>query len=108
MLSLLPFLLIIVAFWFLLIRPQQKKQRQVREMQSALSVGDEVMLTSGIYATVEEIADDHVLVTVADGVAVKVIRAAIGQVLPKDMPGEDETDAEEAHVEAVAQPEENE
>ena len=83
MATLLPFLVIIVAFWFLLIRPQQKKQRQVREMQSTLAAGDEVMLTSGILATVADVTDDHILVTIAEGVTVKVIRAAIGQVLPK-------------------------
>ena len=108
MLSLLPFVIIIIAFWFLLIRPQQRKQRQVREMQSTLSVGDEVMLTSGIFATVDTVADDHVLVRVADGVTLKVVRAAIGQVLPKETLSLEKTDVDEAPVEPVTQPEENE
>lgn len=94
MATVLPFLVIIIAFWFLLIRPQQKKQRQVREMQSALAAGDEVMLTSGIFGTVEAIADDHVLVNVADGVTLKVVRAAIGQVTPKESPLEDAAESE--------------
>jgi preprotein translocase subunit YajC len=82
--TLLPFLVIIIAFWFLLIRPQQKRQRKIRELQSQLSVGEKVMLTSGIYAEVRGVGDDYVLVEIADGVTVKVARAAIGQVLPTD------------------------
>lgn len=77
--SLLPFVIIIVIFWFLLIRPQQKKQRQVQEMQRQLEVGDTVMLTSGFIGTVTEITDDYLGVELGEGMTVRVIRAAIGQ-----------------------------
>jgi preprotein translocase subunit YajC len=98
-LSLLPFLLIILVFWFLIIRPQQKRQRAAQEMQSELSPGSQVMLTSGIFGTVSEITDDHVAIEVADGVQIKVIRAAIGRILPEDFgqdaaDGDDDTDVE--------------
>jgi preprotein translocase subunit YajC len=96
-LSLLPFLLIIVVFWFLLIRPQQKRQREAQQMQSELAAGSKVMLTSGIFGTVTEITDDHIGIEIADGVAIKVVRAAIGRILPDDFgqaePGDD-TDAQ--------------
>lgn len=82
--SFLPLIAIMVLFWALLIRPQQKRARELRAMQSALSAGDEVVLTSGIFGQVAETADSHVLVEVADGVRLKVARGAIGQVLPKE------------------------
>jgi preprotein translocase subunit YajC len=109
-LSLVPFLLIILVFWFFLIRPQMRRQRESQQMQSALTVGTKVMLTSGIFGTVTEITDDHVGVSVADSVEIKVIRAAIGRVIPTDL--EDATDAaqtpaEETSVER-AESEENE
>lgn len=93
--SLIPFVVIIIAFWFLLIRPQQKRARQTREMQNALSVGDKVMLTSGIYGDVAGITDDYVLVRIAEGVEVRAIRNAIGQVLPDETAdgGPDDPDA---------------
>lgn len=47
-------------------------------MQSSLSVNDEVMLTSGVYGTIRELTDDNVLVEIAEGVVIKVVRGAIG------------------------------
>jgi preprotein translocase subunit YajC len=82
--TLLPLVIILVAFWFLLIRPQQRRQAQLRALQSELTAGDEVMLSSGIFGTVVGSADDYVLVEVADGVTLKVVRGAIGRVLPKE------------------------
>lgn len=82
--SLLPLVIIVVAFWFLLLRPQQKRQAQLRALQSELSVGDEVVLSSGFFGTVTGTTDDAVLVEIAEGVVVRVARGAIGRVLPKD------------------------
>ncbi|WP_169570401.1 preprotein translocase subunit YajC [Nocardioides insulae] len=90
-------LLILVAFfaifWFLLIRPQRNRQKQLQQLQSQLSAGDSVMLTSGIFGTVTGTTDQHVVVEVAEGVELRVLRAAVGQVVPE------ETDAEESHDE---------
>jgi len=104
-LSLLPFLLIIVVFWFLLIRPQMRRQRESQRMQATLAVGDDVMLTSGIFGTVTAITDEHVVVSVADSVEIKVIRGAIGRVIPAVVA--EPADADETSVER-AEPEENE
>lgn len=84
MTALLPFLVIIVVFWLLLIRPQQKRARQAREMQNTVEVGRKVMLTSGIYGEVAGVTDDYLLISVAEGVQIRVIRNAIGQVLPPE------------------------
>jgi preprotein translocase subunit YajC len=91
---LLPILLIAV-FWFLLMRPQQKRQAALRNLQSSLAPGEDVLLTSGVFGKVVEITDDHVLVTIADGVDIRVVRGAIGQVIPRPEPEVAEpTDAE--------------
>lgn len=81
-----PFLLILAVFWLLILRPQQRRQRELRNLQSSLTAGNEVMLTSGIFGTVSSADDDHVLVEVAPGVTLKVARGAIAQVLTTPEP----------------------
>jgi preprotein translocase subunit YajC len=77
---------IALIFWLLIIRPASKRQKQIAALQSALSVGDDVVLTSGVFATVTEIADDHVAVEIAPGVVVRVVRGAIASVRQDDTP----------------------
>lgn len=74
----LPLVGIVLLFWLFIIRPQSRRQKELRSMQSSLSVHDEVMLTSGVFATVVEIADGHVMVEIAPGVVIKVAQGAIG------------------------------
>ena len=81
--SLLPLVGIALLFWLLLIRPAQRRQRETLRMQSAITVGDEVMLTSGIYGTVKTVVDDRFEVEVAPGVVVTVARGAVGSVVTK-------------------------
>jgi preprotein translocase subunit YajC len=78
--ALLPFILIIGVFWLLILRPQQRRQRELRNLQSSLTAGDDVMLTSGIFGTVSSIDDDRVLVEIAPGVTITVVPGAIAQV----------------------------
>lgn len=83
----LPLVLIFVVFYFLLIRPQQKKQKQHREMLSAVRRGDRVVTGGGIMGTVTKVIDDHeVMVEITDGVKVRVQRALIASVLAKTEP----------------------
>ncbi len=82
---------IAVLFWLLLVRPQSRRQRELAHMQSTLEVGDEVMLTSGVYGTVRDLDDTVVHVEIASGVAIKVARGAIGQVVREDDPTPDAT-----------------
>lgn len=81
--SLLPIVGIALLFWLLIIRPQSKRQRAVREMQSELQAGQEVMLTAGVFGTIEQIADEHLLLRVADGVVIKVAKGAVGNVVER-------------------------
>ena len=78
-----PFLILIgiaVLFWLAIIRPQQRRQKAVGTMQRELAVGDEVMLTSGIIGVLRSLDDKTVQIEVSDGVALRVARAAVGQV----------------------------
>lgn len=83
--SFLPIVAIAALFWLLIIRPASRRQKELSRMQNSLSVGDEVMLTSGILATVEDITDDYIRVQVADGVVIRVARGAIGSILRPDV-----------------------
>ena len=79
------FLLIVVAFaflYFVLIRPQKKRQLQSRQMLDTIKVGDEVVTAAGIYGRVAELMDDDIMVDIAPQVRVRVARRAIGAVIP--------------------------
>ncbi len=79
--SLLPLVGIALLFWLLIIRPASRRQKALGAMQSALNVGDQVMLTSGFYGTLTALGDGYVEVEVAVGVTVKVARGAVGSVV---------------------------
>ena len=98
--SLLPILLIFGVFYFLLIRPQQKKLKQHREMVAGLRRGDRVVTAGGIIGQVAKVEDDMtVSVEIAPNVRVKVSRQTIAEVLAKTEPApasnDDETDEDE-------------
>lgn len=94
--SLLPILGIGFLFWFLIIRPASKRQRELSRMQGSLEVGDDVMLTSGIYGTLAGVDGDNLHVLVSDGVTLKVARGAIANVVrPEPTTGETATEKSE-------------
>ncbi|MDI6872788.1 preprotein translocase subunit YajC [Candidatus Solincola sp.] len=68
---------LIVLFYFMLIRPQQKRMRQQMELMKSLRVGDEVMTSAGIYGTISEVEEDTVLLEVAEDVDIRVAKSAI-------------------------------
>jgi preprotein translocase subunit YajC len=73
----------VVVFYFLLIRPQQKRAKEHRQMISALENGAEVVTSGGIVGKIVELGEHYVTVEIADGVKVKIQRHTIGQILPK-------------------------
>ena len=82
--QLLPLVIIFVIFWFLIIRPQQKKMKEHRAMVSSVGKGDEIVTAGGVVAVVTKSVDEvYVMAKVADGVEVKVLRGTISDVLPK-------------------------
>ena len=85
--QIMPLVLIFVVFYFLLIRPQQKKMKDHRAMVEALRRGDQVVTSGGIVAKVSKVQDDGMVeVEIADGVKVKVVKHTITQVLNKTEP----------------------
>lgn len=109
----LPFVLILVVFYFLMWRPQAKKAKMHKEMVSQLRRGDKVVLQSGIYGTVNKVVDDQiVLIEIAENVKIRVARQAISEVQGKPEPvsakdsgkdsGKDAAKAEEPKAEAEA------
>lgn len=81
--SLLFMLAIIVLFYFLLIRPQMKRQKEHRQMVENLQVGDEVVTQGGILGRITDLDEQFATVEVADGVKLRVQRHAVGSVVPK-------------------------
>lgn len=79
--TLAPILLMFVVFYFLLIRPQQKRQRQVQEMQSALQKGDKIVTIGGLHGEIHAIDEGTVILIVEDGSKLTYDRAAIRDVV---------------------------
>ena len=83
LLSLLPLVVIFVIFYCLLIRPQQKRAKQHKEMVQAIKKGDDVVTNGGLLGKIVDTDDNFVTVDIAKGVEVKVQRHAIAQMMPK-------------------------
>ena len=81
--GLLPIVLIFVVFYFLLIRPQQKRAKEHRNMVEALGVGEEVMTAGGILGKITAVDDQWLRVEVAKGIEVSVARSTVSQTVPK-------------------------
>ena len=79
----LPMIVIFVAFYFLLIRPQQKRQKAHSELVSALASGDEVLTAGGVLGKITAVSEHYVTVQVADGVEIKIQKATVSAVVPK-------------------------
>ena len=85
--SIFPLVLIFAIMYFLLIRPQQKKMKEMKAMVEALRRGDQVLTSGGIIGKVYKVNDDGVLeVEIAEGVRVKVLKHTITQVMNKTEP----------------------
>lgn len=92
----LPLVLIVVAFYFLLIRPQRGRARQMQQVQASVTPGAQVMTTSGMFATVTGIDDEAVTLELAPGVHVRFLRGAISKVVPPAVAGTSADDSSAA------------
>jgi len=93
-LQLMPFLLIFVIIYFLILRPQQKRAKEHRDMVSNIRRGDTVVTSGGLVGKVSKVVDDHeILVEVAEGMRVRVVRAMIQEVRAKGEPAKAGQDA---------------
>lgn len=73
----LPLILIIVVFYFFMIRPQMKRQKELKKFRESLAKGDKVVTTGGIYGKVAEIKDSYILLQVDDNVKLRVDKSAV-------------------------------
>ena len=83
LMSMLPLVLMFVVLYFIMIRPQMKKQKEHKAMIDALAKGDEVATAGGLLGKVTRMGDAHLSLEIATGVEVQVQRSAVVQVLPK-------------------------
>jgi preprotein translocase subunit YajC len=83
LMNMLPLVLMFVVLYFVMIRPQMKKQKEHKSMIDALAKGDEVATAGGLLGKVVKLADNAVTLEIATGVEVQLQRSAVVQVLPK-------------------------
>lgn len=83
LLTFLPMIAIFVVFYFLLIRPQQKKAKETRAMLDALEKGNEIVTAGGIVGRISKLSDQYATIEVAPNVEMTIQRGAISQLLPK-------------------------
>jgi len=92
--SLLPFVLIFVIMYFLILRPQQKRSKQHQEMVKNMRRGDSVVTSGGLFGKITKVVDENEIeVEVADGVRVRQMRSMIAEVRSKGEPVKDDTAA---------------
>ncbi len=81
--SMLPLVLMFVVLYFVMIRPQMKRQKEAKAMIEALAKGDEVVTAGGMLARIKQLGDSYLTVEVTSGVDIQIQRSAVIQVLPK-------------------------
>ena len=81
--GMLPLVLMFVVLYFVMIRPQMKRQKEHRAMIEAIAKGDEVVIGGGILGKVARMSEQYLNIEIASGVEVQVQRSAVAQVLPK-------------------------
>ena len=83
LMSLLPLVLMFVVLYFIMIRPQMKRQKEHKALIEALAKGDEVVTAGGLLGKVAKLGESYIHVEVSNGVEIQVQRSAVVQVLPK-------------------------
>ena len=83
LMSFVPFIIIFILFYFMLIRPQMKQAKDHKKLISELKKGDEVMLASGMIGTIEKVSDLYIILNVANDTNVKFQKNSVQTVLPK-------------------------
>lgn len=85
------FILVLLALmWFMLIRPQRRRQVEAQRMLQTIEVGKEIVTAGGVYGTITAVDDDEVRVRIADGVEIRLAKRAVAGVISEDEEPEDE------------------
>lgn len=88
--SLLPLVGLMVVIWFILIRPQQRKQKERAQMLTAVEVGDDVVTVGGLHGRIVELADEHMDLLVTEGIVLRYQRDALMRVVGEEPEDEEE------------------
>jgi preprotein translocase subunit YajC len=83
LMSMLPLLLMFAVLYFVMIRPQMKRQKEQKAMIDALTKGDEIVTVGGVLGKIAQIGDTQIGLEVANGVVIQIQRVSVAQVLPK-------------------------
>lgn len=83
LMSMLPLVLMFVVLYFVMIRPQMKKQKEHRAMIEAVAKGDEVVTAGGVLGKINKVGENYLGLEVSNGVEIQIQRSAVVQVLPK-------------------------
>ncbi|MEK9770989.1 MAG: preprotein translocase subunit YajC [Nitrosomonadales bacterium] len=83
LMGLIPFVIIFILFYFMLIRPQMKQAKAHKQMLEGLKINDEVILNGGILGTINKITDQFLLIKIADNTEIKIQKNAVQTVLDK-------------------------
>ena len=97
LMSFLPFVAIIAIFYFLIIRPQNKKQKETQKMLAALKKGDRVVTIGGVHGTIQNVREQTVVVKVDDNTKIEFSRSSISTITAAK---EDKSDSEDKEIEA--------
>jgi len=83
--GLVPLVLVLFIFYFLIIRPQQKRQREHNKMLESLGKGDQILTSGGLYATIQDVKskENKIVAIIADGVKVEIARSAVATIVKK-------------------------
>ena len=97
--------ILLLAFWFILVRPQRARAREQRELIQDLEPGDEIVSTGGLYGTITRIEDDLLHVEIAPGLIVRMARGAIAGIVETEVETEEEPDEQDTPDESGERPE---
>jgi preprotein translocase subunit YajC len=90
------FILVLLALmWFMLIRPQRRRQVEAQRMLQTIEVGKEIVTAGGVYGTITAVDDDEVRLRIADGVEIRLAKRAVAGVISEDDEPEDEPEDED-------------
>jgi preprotein translocase subunit YajC len=90
------FILVLLALmWFMLIRPQRRRQVEAQRMLQTIEVGKEIVTAGGVYGTITAVEDDEVRVRIADGVEIRLAKRAVAGVITEDEEPEDDPEGDD-------------
>jgi preprotein translocase subunit YajC len=99
-------IVILILMWFLLIRPQRRRQVDSQRLLDSLSVGQEIVTAGGLYGTIKELDEDEARIEIAEGIEVRVAKRAIAGVVSEDEPEEEPEEEHEDDPNGLPDPEE--